>query len=104
MQFSIPQNTQAVMGIPIGRLNDLDRRVSYLEQHPSGGSSFQAPLSGGLTGTNTWTTAPNVLFIDGGPRQRVLTNGNVMWTISGTGPYTTVLVGAPLPTEDIFAL
>ena len=65
----------------------------------SGGSTFQQPLTGGLTGTNTWTTAPNVLVIDGVPRQKVQTDGTVMWT----GSTTTVLTGAPLPTYDIFS-
>lgn len=65
----------------------------------SGGSAFQRPLSGALTGTNTWTTAPNVLVIDGVPRQKVQTDGTVMWT----GTLTTVLTNAPLPTFDIFS-
>lgn len=68
----------------------------------SGGSTvtgFQSPLTGGLTGTNTWTTAPNVLVIDGVPRQKVQTDGTVMWT----GTTTTVLTNAPLPTFDIFS-
>ncbi len=65
----------------------------------SGGSGYQAPLSGGLTGTNTWTTAPNVLVIDGVPRQKVQTDGTIMWT----GSTTTVLTNAPLPTFDIFS-
>lgn len=65
----------------------------------SGGSGYQAPLSGGLTGTNTWTTAPNVLVIDGVPRQKTQTDGTVNWT----GTTTTVLTGAPLPTFDIFS-
>ena len=66
----------------------------------SGGTGYQAPLSGGLTGTNTWTTAPNVLIIDGVPRQKVQTDGTIMWT----GTTTTVLTNAPLPVFDIFGL
>ena len=65
----------------------------------SGGSGYQAALSGGLTGTNTWATAPSVLVIDGVPRQKVQTDGTVMWT----GTTTTVLTNAPLPNFDIFA-
>ena len=65
----------------------------------AGGSGYQAPLSGGFTGTNTWTTAPKVLVIDGVSYQKVQTDGTVMWT----GTTTTVLTNAPLPTFDIFA-
>ena len=63
------------------------------------GSGYQAPLSGGLTGTNTWTTAPSVLVIDGVPKQQVQTDGTRNWT----GTTTTVLTNAPLPTFDIFS-
>lgn len=62
-------------------------------------TGYQAPLSGGLTGTNTWTTAPNVIVVDGVPRQKTQTDGTVNWS----GTTTTVLTGAPLPTFDIFA-
>lgn len=66
----------------------------------SGGSGYQAPLTGGLTGTNTWTTAPNVLVIDGVPRQKVQTDGTIMWI----GTTTTILtVNCPKPTFDIFS-
>jgi len=68
----------------------------------SGGSGYQAPLSGGLTGTNTWTTSPNVIVVDQGrAMQRVSTDGTVNWTVSGSGPYTTVLTIAP--TSDVYA-
>lgn len=65
----------------------------------TGGTGYQPPLSGGLTGTNTWSSAPNVLVIDGVPRQKIQTDGTVNWT----GTTTTVLTGSPLPTYDIFA-
>lgn len=64
-----------------------------------GSTGFQQPLTGGLTGTNTWTTAPNVLVIDGKVVQKVQSDGTVMWT----GTTTTVLTGAPLPIFDIFS-
>lgn len=65
-----------------------------------GGSGYQAALTGGLTGTNTWATAPNALVIDGVVKQKTQTDGTVNWT----GTTTTVLTGAQLPTFDIFAI
>lgn len=87
--------TSGVTATPVGDGTELQLAVTG----GSGGSGYQAPLTGGLTGTNTWSTAPNVLVIDGVPRQKVQTDGTVMWT----GTTTTVLTGAPLPTFDIFS-
>jgi hypothetical protein len=66
-----------------------------------GGSGYQAPLTGGLTGTNTWTTAPNVIVVDGIPKQQTSTDGTVNWSVSGSGPYTTIL--SVTPNNDVFA-
>lgn len=64
-----------------------------------GGSGFQAPLTGALTGTNTWATAPNVIAVDQGRiMQKVSTDGTINWT----GTTTTVLSVAP--TFDIYAI
>ena len=63
----------------------------------SGGSGYQVPLSGGLTGTNTWATAPNVIVVDGVPMQKTRTDGTPNWT----GTTTTVLTA--LPAYDVFA-
>lgn len=64
-----------------------------------GGSGFQTPLSGGLTGTNTWAIAPNVIAVDQGRiMQKVSTDGTINWT----GTTTTVLAVAP--TFDIYAI
>lgn len=63
-----------------------------------GGSSYQQPLSGGLSGINTWTSAPNVIFVDGIPLQKVRTDGTVNWT----GTTTTILTVKP--SFDIFSL
>lgn len=72
--------------------------VSYTPPSSGGGGSgYQAPLSGGLTGTNTWTTAPNVIVVDGVPKQKTNTDGTVNWT----GTTTTVLSVAP--NYDIYA-
>ncbi len=70
----------------------------------SGGSSsgFQLPLSGAVDGSNqayTWTTAPNVIVVDGAPLQKVDQNGDVNWTLVGV---TTTLTFAP--TRSIFAI
>ena len=62
------------------------------------GSGYQVPLTGGLTGTNTWTTAPNVIVVDGVPKQQTSTDGTVNWT----GTTTTVLT--VIPTFDIYSI
>lgn len=54
-------------------------------------SGFQLPLTGALTGTNTWTTAPNAIAVDGLVLQKVQQDGTVNWT----GTTTTVLTVAP---------
>lgn len=102
--FYAPANTTAVQGIPIGRLNNIDNRVSALEQ-AGGSSGFQQPTSGAVDGSNAtfvWTKSPNVIVVDQGrPMQRISSDGTVNWTVSGSGPYTTVLAVAP--NYDVFA-
>lgn len=57
------------------------------------GSGYQAPLTGGLTGTNTWTTAPNIIVVDQGrAMQKTNTDGSANWT----GTTTTVLTIKPI--------
>lgn len=63
----------------------------------SSGGGFQVPLTGGLTGTNTWAIAPNVIVVDGVPKQKVNTDGTVNWT----GTTTTVL--SVQPNYDVYA-
>lgn len=101
------QNHVTVLG---GVTNDVDMDVTMLRVDPiskrllvaatgtSGGSGYQAPLSGGLTGTNTWTTAPNAIAVDGAVKQKVSTDGTVNWT----GTTTTTLTVQP--TFDVFGL
>lgn len=85
-------------------VNSSDPANPIVSATGGGSSGYQAVLSGGLTGTNTWTNSPNVLVIDNKPIQRVQTDTTIMWTISGSGPYTTVLTNAPIPTFDIFGI
>lgn len=63
-----------------------------------GGSGYQAPLSGGLTGTNTWTTAPNAICVDGVTYQKVSQGGTTNWS----GTTTTIL--SFTPTDSVFAV
>lgn len=63
-----------------------------------GSSGYQAPLSGGLSGTNTWTTAPKVIVIDNVPKQQTNTDGTQNWS----GTTTTILALAP--NYDIYAI
>jgi len=65
----------------------------------SSSSGFQRPLTGALNqGTFTWTTAPNVIVVDGVPRQKLQTDGTQNWT----GTTTTVL--SIWPTFDVFSV
>lgn len=62
------------------------------------GSGFQRPLTGALNqATFTWTTAPNVIVVDGVPRQKLQSDGTVNWT----GTTTTIM--SIWPNFDIFA-
>jgi hypothetical protein len=67
MQYQIPRGTTAVQGIPIGRLANLESRVSYLETH--GGSGFTLlPATGAVDGSNTtftFTEQPTYIISDG---------------------------------------
>lgn len=64
-----------------------------------GGSTYQVPTSGSVNGTNTvfvWTTAPNVIVVDGVPKHKTQSDGTTNWT----GTTTTTLSVAP--NYDIF--
>jgi len=74
MQFIIPKGTTAVQGIPIGRLANLESRVSYLEANGGGGSGGSSvpiyPTSGAINSSNTvygFATEPDVIFANGTP-------------------------------------
>lgn len=72
--------------------------VNYTPPSSGSSSGYQAPLTGGLTGTNTWAVAPNVIVVDQGrAMQKVSTDGTVNWT----GTTTTILAVAP--NYDIFS-
>jgi len=73
MQYIIPRNATAVQGIPIGRLANLESRVSTLEQN-SGGSGWTIETPTGTlynqdTGTDglifTSTVTAKAVFVDG---------------------------------------
>lgn len=99
MDFTFQRGTQAVMGIPIGKLNQLDARVTKLETSSTIGAAFMTPTSGALNqSTFTWSAAPKIIYRDGVPMQKVSTDGTVNWT----GATTTTL--SIWPTSDIFAL
>ncbi len=101
--FALRPHEQMVAGLPMGRINNLDARVSALEQ---GGSSsgYQVPISGAVDGTNktfVWAAAPNALVVDGQSLNRV-TNNAYGTTTYWTGTTTTVLAVAP--TDNIYAV
>lgn len=95
----VPLGDFSTLNFTNGTVTNTGGTANYTGTGGGGGSGYQSPLSGGLTGTNAWATAPNVIVIDGIPRQKTQTDGTVMWT----GTTTTVLTGAPLPTFDIFS-
>ncbi len=51
-RFVLPSNQQMVGSLPIGKINDLDTRVSKLENNPSGGSPI-----GGLNAIQVYDTS-----------------------------------------------
>lgn len=70
----------------------------------AGGSNFQIPASGLVNGTNktfTWTANPNIIHVDDTDLIQNEQGGTQNWTLSGSGPYTTVLKVAP--TQNIFS-
>lgn len=53
MEYNIPRGTTAVQGIPIGRLANLEARVSSLETSGGGGTWYQDEVvASGVTGTS----------------------------------------------------
>lgn len=92
-------------GTKVGtKANELNFTTGFTITNVSGvptivgtGSGYQVPLTGGLTGTNTWTTAPSVIVVDGVPMQKTRTDLTPNWT----GTTTTVLT--VIPSYDIFA-
>ena len=82
-QFYIPQKTTAVQGIPQGKLDNLDRRLTYLENNPGGGTGFTfLTATGTVDGNNsdfTFTSKPEYIVKDGAWYRE--NNG---WTWSGS--------------------
>lgn len=83
------------------------KRLSDMRWHGGGGSGgsgsggYQATLTGAVNGVNptfSFTNAPNVVVVDGVPRQKVQSDGTINW--SGT---TTITLSIA-PTFDVFAL
>lgn len=79
--------------------NDTTKKTTITLVSSGGGS--QTPISGSVDGTNQtfiWSSAPNIIFVDGVPRQKVQSDGTVNWM----GTTTTVLSVAP--NFDIFGI
>lgn len=66
---TLSKGQQAVTGLPIGKLNDLERRIAYIEQNPVSGIGYTIETpSGTVNGSNTTFTVTNTpvyLVIDG---------------------------------------
>lgn len=103
MQFNIPKGTIAVQGIPIGRLANLESRVSYLETNGGNGSTGAAtpiaPTSGAINGSNTafvFATEVKVIVANG---VAIRQNYGFTWNSSTS---TATLDTAPATGTDVF--
>jgi hypothetical protein len=87
-----------------GQIDQITGRILVDLVGGSGGSGYQAPLSGTVDGTNTifvWATAPKAIVVDQG-RTMQATNSTPDSSANWTGTTTTTLAIAP--TFDIFAV
>jgi hypothetical protein len=81
--FITPKNTTAVLGIPIGRLNFLEREIIAL-QSQGGGIKFVQPVSGNIDDSNTafaFSTLPLILVINGLAYRQ--SGGAITWSYAG---------------------
>ncbi len=79
--------------------DDSTKKTVITLQTGGTGSGYQVPTSGVLgQDTFVWATTPNVIVVDGVPKQATSTDGTVNWT----GTTTTVLT--IYPNYDIFAI
>lgn len=93
-------NWIAGTGVTLTPVNNDTLKKVNITIDSSGSTGYQAPTSGVVDGSNTvfvFTTTPNVLIIDGVPRQKTQSDGNANWT--GT---TTVTLSVA-PNFDIFS-
>lgn len=96
----VPLGDFSTLNFVNGTITNTSGTANYTSTGGAGGSGYQATLSGSLgQAVFTWTTAPNVITIDGTSYQKVQKDGTVMWT----GTTTTTLTGAPQPNFDIFS-
>lgn len=97
---TFPRNTTAVLGVPIGKLNDHERRISKLESNPSGGFSGTQEKSSttpdGLTTTFAFAHTPNLIYWNG---QLLTTTDD--YTVSGSSITFTSSAGVPLVGDKI---
>ena len=90
----IPRNSQALTAVPVGKLNDLDKRLKALENKSTGVSLETPPETpDGVRTTFTLLNTPKWISVDGG-NKFATTN----YTYVGTT--LTITDGAP-PTVSI---
>lgn len=64
MEYRIPKGTQAVQGIPVGKLNDINSRLSYVEAHYSNGLiNISNPDPVGVEGKLTINSSTNEMKV-----------------------------------------
>ncbi len=111
MTSEIAKRDQNNVPVLCGITDDASQEIRMLRVDPvtgrllisstSSSTGFQQPSSGvvnGVNGTFVWTTAPNVIVVDGVPRQKTQSDGHANW--SGT---TTTVLEVP-PNFDIFSV
>lgn len=94
MEFSIPRGTQMVQGIPIGRLNNHESRISALENASSSIGS-EVSLTAPNNSTQIFNFAHNIGIIHWNGQQ-VFSIGNQA-AYSQTGPKQITFTGSNVP-------
>lgn len=92
---TFPANTTTVMGIPIGKLNDLNNRVKALEAGGGGVGAWKTPIEavaadGSVTIFTVGSSAPTDVIADGtsyfSGQGYTFAAGQITFNIGGGGP------------------
>lgn len=108
MNYSISKNNTAVAGIPIGKLNDLSRRVKTLEDSPSGGTPGGSTTQLQYNNAGSFGGLSNSAYIPGtsltiGADDVPAGQGNPTNIIAGSGLYAgSVYVTGGEATETLY--
>lgn len=103
---TFPRNTTTVMGLPIGKINDLNARVSTLEKNSASGFTTLPPTEtpNGTITVFTFSTAtakPTFIISDNAMMQATTKSGTVNWTWNNGAKQATMVIA---PSDDIIGL